>query len=833
MDAQTPRNETLDFEVKGMTCASCVAHIEKALTQTPGVTAARVNLATERAEVELAPGLDTALVARAVKEAGYEPVVETIDIGVGGMTCASCVAHVEKALRSVPGVVEATVNLATERASVRALSGPGLSDRLRKAIVEAGYEPRNIETDAGAGDRERRRRADEMQALQQRLLIAATLAAPVVILEMGGHLIPAFHHWTMTTIGEERARYISFVFATLTLFGPGLVFYLKGFPALLRGQPDMNALVAIGTLSAYLYSVVATFLPHILPADAVHVYYEAAVVIVVLILLGRYLEARAKGQTSEAIRALARLQPKTAHVERDGATLDIDIDDVQAGDLVLVKPGERIPTDGVVVFGASYVDESMVSGEPAPVAKKADALVTGGTVNGEGAFTFRATRVGADTTLAGIIRMVEQAQGAKLPIQATVDKVTAIFVPVVFGIAALAFVVWMLVGPEPRLTHALVAAVSVLIIACPCAMGLATPAAIMTGTGRAAELGVLFRKGEALQTLRDVTMIAFDKTGTVTFGKPRLTDFIAREGEDEVLLLQRVASVEAKSEHPVAGAIVAAAKARELSLQTVDDFEAIAGMGVTGVVDGKKFAIGAGRFMTSLGVPTTAFDERAAALTADGKTPFYVSMGSELAAIISVADDVKPTSRAAIDALHAMGVKTAMISGDDARTALAIARRVGIDEVVAEVMPDGKVATLERLRQNHKIAFVGDGVNDAPALAAADVGVAIGTGTDIAIEAADVVLMSGDLAKVPAALAISRATMRNIAQNLFWAFGYNAILIPVAAGALYPVNGMQLSPMLGAAAMGLSSVFVLTNALRLRRFAPPDVAKEENNDFRV
>jgi len=823
MDAQTPRSETLDFDVKGMTCASCVAHVEKALTQTPGVTAARVNLATERAEVDLGPGADPAKIASAVTAAGYEPVIETIDIGVGGMTCASCVAHVEKALRGVPGVIEATVNLATERASVRALSGPGLSDRLRKAIIEAGYEPQNIETDAGAGDRERARRAEEMQTLQRRLLIAAALAAPVVILEMGGHMIPAFHHWTMATIGEERARQISFIFATLTLFGPGLVFYLKGFPALLRGQPDMNALVAVGTLSAYLYSVVATFLPHLLPAGAVYVYYEAAVVIVVLILLGRYLEARAKGQTSEAIRALARLQPKTAHVERDGATQDIDIDDVRAGDIVLVRPGERIPADGVVVSGASYVDESMVSGEPAPVGKNPESLVTGGTVNGAGAFSFRATRVGADTTLAGIIRMVEQAQGAKLPIQATVDKVTAIFVPIVFGIAALAFAIWMMVGPEPRLTHALVAAVSVLIIACPCAMGLATPAAIMTGTGRAAELGVLFRKGEALQTLREVTLIAFDKTGTVTYGKPRLTDLVARAGEDETQLLQRVASVEAQSEHPVATAIVAAAKDRGLALLPTSDFVAIAGMGVAGVIEGKKLAIGAGRYMASLGVSTTDFDERAAALTADGKTPFYVAVDGELAAILSVADDLKPTSKAAIAALHAMGVKTAMISGDDARTAQAIARRLGIDEVVAGVMPDGKVATLERLRQNHKIAFVGDGVNDAPALAAADAGIAIGTGTDIAIEAADVVLMSGDLAKVPTALAISRATMRNIAQNLFWAFGYNAILIPVAAGALYPVNGMQLSPMLGAAAMGLSSVFVLTNALRLRRFMPPEV----------
>jgi len=815
MNAQTPLpgGERLDFTVRGMTCASCVSHVEKALAHTPGVNAASVNLATERAEVSLAPDANLARLVKSVSDAGYEPVVETIEIGVGGMTCASCVAHVEKALNAVPGVLEAKVNLATERASVRALAGPGLTDRLRRAIAGAGYEPRAIETDSAGADRERMRREEEMRSLRFRLVVAAVLTAPVFAVEMGGHLIPPVHHWAMSTIGEDRIREISFLLTTVVLFGPGLVFFLKGIPSLLRRQPDMNALVATGTLSAYLYSVVATFAPHVLPAGSVHVYYEPAVVIVTLILFGRYLEARAKGRTSEAIRALAGLQPKTARVERDGATVDVDIDDVRVGDIVLVRPGERIPTDGVVTQGASHVDESMVTGEPTPVAKRPGAAVTGATVNGSGAFSFRATRVGADTTLAGIIRMV-----------------AAVFVPAVFAVAALTFVIWMLIGPEPRLTYALVNAVAVLIIACPCAMGLATPAAIMTGTGRAAELGVLFRKGEALQTLRDVTLIAFDKTGTLTHGKPRLTDLVAMPGKKEQELLRLAASVESQSEHPVGAALVAAARAADLPLSPCADFKSVAGMGVTGTVDRKNVAIGAERFMTSLGLDAAYFAADAQRLAEEGKTPLYVAVDGKLAAILSVADDLKPTSRAAIDAIHSIGVKTAMITGDDARTAQAIARRLGIDEVVAGVLPDGKVATLERLREANKIAFVGDGVNDAPALAASDAGIAIGTGTDIAIEAADVVLMSGDLAKVPAALAISHATMRNIKQNLFWAFGYNVVLIPVAAGALYPLNGMLLSPMFGAAAMALSSVFVLTNALRLRRFEPPLVAAAEIAD---
>ncbi|CAN2532280.1 Copper-transporting+P-type+ATPase [Methylocapsa aurea] len=811
----------LSFGVRGMTCASCVSHVEKALRGAPGVLSASVNLATERADVALAPAADLDALARAVSDAGYEPSVETIEFGVGGMTCASCVAHVEKALRAAPGVLSAEVNLATERARVRALGGGETTAALRRAVLEAGYEPRALETGSKAADREKDAREQEAASLRRRLLIAAALSAPVVFLEMGAHMIPGLGDWFMANIGHETTRYVSFALATLVLAGPGRPFYEKGFPSLWRGHPDMNSLVAIGTMSAYLYSVVATFAPGLLPQGAANVYYESAVVIVTLILFGRTLEARAKGRTSEAIRALAALAPKTARVLRGAEQIELPIDDVVVGDLVAVRPGERVATDGIVVDGVSHVDESMITGEPAPTAKRKGSEVTGATVNTTGAFTFRATRVGADTVLAGVIRMVEQAQGAKLPIQALVDRVTGVFVPAVLAIAYLTFLLWLAFGPQRDVSHALVAAVAVLIIACPCAMGLATPAAIMTGTGRAAELGILFRKGEALQSLRDVTLIAFDKTGTLTRGRPELTDLEAAPGFEANEALRLAASAEARSEHPIAGALVAAAKARGLAIVETRDFSATPGMGVEATGDGRKMAVGAARYMNALGLDVGAFEATADRLAAEGKTPLYVAIDGRLAAILCVADALEETSVAAVAALHAQGVATAMITGDDERAARAIAAKLGIDEVVAGVLPEGKVAALQRLREGRKIAFVGDGVNDAPALAAADVGIAIGTGTDIAIEAADVVLMSGHVAKVPAALALSRATMRNIAQNLFWAFGYNVILIPVAAGALYPVNGTLLSPMLGAGAMAFSSVFVLTNALRLRRFRPP------------
>jgi len=589
----------------------------------------------------------------------------------------------------------------------------------------------------------------------------------------------------------------------------------------LKGAPDMNSLVAVGTGAAYAYSVVATFLPGVLPASVRAVYFEAAAVIVVLILVGRYLEARAKGRTGAAIQKLLGLQTRTARVLRDGETVELAIDDLRVDDIVLVRPGERIAVDGALVDGESHVDESMITGEPIPVAKTRGDTVTGGTVNGVGSLRFRATRVGADTTLAQIIRMVEEAQGAKLPIQGLVDRITLWFVPAVMAIAALTVLAWLILGPDPALTFALVAGVSVLIIACPCAMGLATPTSIMVGTGRAAEMGVLFRKGDALQQLTSVGVVALDKTGTVTEGRPELTDMVLTDGFQRAGVLAQVAAVEEHSEHPIAQAIVRSARAERVERRDASGFQSITGYGAKATVDGVEVLVGADRFMHREGIDPSALSEAETGLAISGRTALYAAIDGKIAAVIGVSDPVKPSSRDAIQALHRQGLKVAMITGDKQQTADAIAAETGIDHVIAGVLPDGKVAALDRLRaEGQKIAFVGDGINDAPALAHADVGIAIGTGTDVAIESADVVLMSGDLRGVVNAFEVSARTMRNIRQNLFWAFGYNTALIPVAAGLLYPAFGLLLSPVLAAGAMALSSVFVLTNALRLRRVAP-------------
>lgn len=820
----------IDIPVEGMTCASCVGRVEKALRSVDGVTAANVNLATERAHVSFAPGrADPKAVVEAIRATGYEPTENHVDLKIEGMTCASCVSRVEKALKRVPGVIGAQVNLATERASVDFLGGHEIVVRMIQAVDATGYSAQEIRQNNEQTDRERITREAETAALWRSFLIAATLTLPVFVLEMGSHTIDAIHDWVMNSLGHRTSWYLQFVLTTLVLFGPGLRFFKKGVPVLLRWAPDMNSLVVLGTGAAYAYSLVATFLPGLMPAAMDNVYYEAAAVIVTLILLGRYLEAKAKGRTSEAIKRLVGLSPKTARVIRDGDALEIALDKVLIGDVVQVRPGEKIPVDGAVIEGSSFVDESMITGEPVPVQKQAGAEVVGGTINKTGGFTFRATRIGADTVLAQIIRMVEQAQGSKLPIQALVDKVTAWFVPAVMAAAALTFLVWLLLGPEPALTFALVNAVAVLIIACPCAMGLATPTSIMVGTGRAAELGVLFRQGEALQSLKAVGVVALDKTGTLTQGRPELTDFVTATGFTEAEVLRLVASAESRSEHPIAQAIVTAAERQGLSLAQADSFEAVPGFGVSAFVDGRKVEMGADRFMSKLGFELKDFADMAARLGAEGKSPLYVAVDGRLAAIVAVADPIKTSTPEAITALHGLGLKVAMITGDNRRTAEAIARRIGIDEVVAEVLPEGKVDVVKRLRHTHgPIAFVGDGINDAPALAEADIGIAIGTGTDIAIESADVVLMSGDVRGVVNAIALSKATIRNIGQNLFWAFAYNVVLIPVAAGVLYPFGGILLSPVVAAAAMALSSVFVVGNALRLRRFKAPIGTKSDN-----
>ncbi|MXN46395.1 heavy metal translocating P-type ATPase [Shinella kummerowiae] len=821
----TDLSRTILLPIEGMTCASCVGRVERALKAVPGVDAASVNLATERASITTRSTIARAKLVEAIENAGYS-VPETsagsagsTELSIDGMTCASCVGRVERALKAIPGVTDAVVNLATERATVH---GSAAAATLIAAIEDAGYEAKLIGAAAsnGAEDQaaERAEKKDaERRELARDFTIAAVLTAPVFLLEMGSHLIPGVHGLIESTIGMQWSWYIQFALTTLVLFIPGIRFYDKGLPALWRLAPDMNSLVAVGTLAAYGYSLVATFAPRFLPSGTINVYYEAAAVIVALILLGRLLEARAKGRTSEAIRRLAGLQAKTARVRRDGKTVDLPIGSVVSGDIVEVRPGERLPVDGEVVEGASYVDESMITGEPVPVSKSPGSAVVGGTVNQKGAFVFRATAVGGNTVLSQIIRMVEEAQGSKLPIQALVDKVTMWFVPAVFAVAALTFAAWLTFGPSPALTFALVNAVAVLIIACPCAMGLATPTSIMVGTGRGAELGVLFRKGEALQLLKDAKVVALDKTGTLTEGKPTLTDLELAAGFNRSTVLGLVAAVEAKSEHPIANAIVEAAAGEGIALPVVSDFESVTGFGVKAMVEGKRVEIGADRYMTELGHDVATFSEVAARLGDEGKSPLYAAIDGKLAAIIAVADPIKAATPAAIKALHDLGLKVAMITGDNARTAKAIATRLRIDKVVAEVLPDGKVDAVRGLRARYgKVAFVGDGINDAPALAEADVGLAIGTGTDIAIEAADVVLMSGSLQGVPKAIALSKATIGNIRQNLFWAFAYNTALIPVATGLLYPAYGILLSPVFAAGAMALSSVFVLGNALRLR-----------------
>ncbi|WP_342069947.1 heavy metal translocating P-type ATPase [Yoonia algicola] len=808
---------SLTLQISKLSCGSCVARAEKALHAVNGVDGVAVNLASETAAVSFDSPATPVTITQALSAAGYPAVEDQVKLDITNMSCGSCVARVEKALAAAPAVTDVSVNLASETAIVKFFAGATTPQAVAKAATDAGY-PAKLHSEAEPKDDHK---AVEMAALRRHLTIAAVLTAPVFVVEMGGHFIPGVHDLVHQYIGMQTSWVLQFVLVTLVLAWPGRFFFTQGLPALFKGAPDMNALVAMGTGAAWAFSTVATFFPALLPAGTRAVYFEAAAVIVTLILLGRFLEARAKGKTGEAIRRLVGLQPKTAYKMQDGMAVEVPISQIVVGDILRVRPGERIAVDGVVVEGSSFVDESMITGEPLPVEKASNDPVTGGTVNGTGGFTFRVAQVGADTMLAQIIRMVEDAQGAKLPIQDLVNRVTLWFVPVVLVLAVLTVIGWLIFGPDPALSFALVAGVSVLIVACPCAMGLATPTSIMVGTGRAAELGVLFRKGDALQALRSAQIVAFDKTGTLTRGRPEVTSVFLNAGLDEAEVMARVAGVEALSEHPIAEAIVRMAQERGYRIAAASDFSAEAGFGVTGMVDGQTVMVGADRMMQRAGIAIEAFTDQAIKIAAQGQTPFYAAIDGALVGLIGISDPIKPETPAAIKKLQNMGLKVALITGDNTKTAHAIAAQLGINTVIAEVLPDGKVAALRDLaKDGAKIAFVGDGINDAPALAAADVGIAIGTGTDVAIESADVVLMSGDINGVCNAFEISRRTMRNIQQNLFWAFAYNTALIPVAAGALYIFGGPLLSPMLAAGAMALSSVFVLTNALRLRWVVP-------------
>jgi Cu+-exporting ATPase len=808
--------QSVSLPIAGLSCASCVKRAEGAIGAVDGVSEVSVNLATETATFSPSKPEQINSVIDAIQKAGFKVPRQTVQLEIDGMTCASCVKRVEDQLLAADGVYDAKVNLATQSAIIAAEDGTPIK-RLVDAVSKAGYEAREKEGSEKAEQNRAAQKQKEYNDLKRNFFIAALFTVPLFVLEMGSHFVPGVHMALMNSVGKQNLYLLYFALASIVQFGPGLVFYKKGIPSLLRLAPEMNALVVLGSSAAWGYSVVATFAPNLLPAGTQNVYFEASAVIITLILLGRVLEARAKGRTSEAITKLMSLQAKSARVKKGDDFVEVPLDEVVAGDIVLVRPGEKIAVDGEVTKGESFVDEAMISGEPVPVEKKVGASVIGGTINKSGSFEYRATKVGSDSALAQIIKMVETAQGAKLPIQALVDKVTAVFVPIVMAIAALTFGVWFFFGPDPAVNFALVNGVAVLIIACPCAMGLATPTSIMVGTGRAAEMGVLFRNGEALQDLKHTKIVAVDKTGTLTLGKPVLTDFIVLNGFDEATALPLVAAVEANSEHPIAQAIVAAAKEKNLQLPATDQFNSETGYGVVATVGEHQVHVGADRYMEKLGHDLSAHAQTISALGDEAKTPLYAAIDGKLAAIIAVSDPIKDTTPAAIEAVHQMGLKVAMITGDNQKTAQAIAKKLGIDHVIAEVLPKGKVAALKELQADDThVSFVGDGINDAPALAQANVGIAIGTGTDIAIESADVVLMAGDLKGVANAIDLSTKTIKNIQQNLFWAFAYNVLLIPVAAGVLFPFTGMLLSPMLAAGAMALSSVFVVTNALRLK-----------------
>ena len=761
--------------------------------------------------------------------------IEIVSFPVEGMTCASCVNRITRFLSKVEGVEEANVNLASESATIRFDTAQVSVADLVAAVDAAGYVARLEQAATGdheidiAQAAEARTERDEAAArhvatLRRRLIIAGLLTLPL----LGGLAHMTVAPWLPDFLVNPL---VQLAFATPVQFWAGWPFYTGAIKALRHKATDMNTLIAIGTTAAYAYSL-ATILAPSFFMDAglgmgemgLPLYFDTSAAIITLILLGRFLEARARSHTSDAIRRLIGLAPRTARVLRDGAELDVSVGDVRVGDLVRVRPGETIAVDGVVTDGASGVDEGMITGESLPVAKRVEDLVVGGTLNTTGTLTFRATRIGADTVLARIVRLVSEAQGSRAPIQRLADVVTGYFVPAVLGLAGLTFLVWFAWGPEPAFNLALLNTVAVLIIACPCALGLATPTSIMVGTGKGAEAGVLFRNAEALERLGSVKAVVLDKTGTLTEGKPRVTDIVRADGApDEAELLALVAAAERGSEHPLADAIVReATDTRGLDVPATTDFLATAGGGVAATVSGRRVLVGRPGYLEAEGIDVAALVAAADALAADGKTPVFAAIDGRAAAVIAIADTLKAGSVEAVAELHRLGISVAMLTGDNRRTAEAIARTVGIDRVLADVRPDGKAAAVKALQSGGKVvAMVGDGVNDAPALASADVGIAMGTGTDVAMESAGVTLMSGDLRGLVTAIALSRATMRNIRQNLFWAFAYNVILIPVAMGVLYPFTGMLLDPILAAAAMALSSVTVVSNALRLRRFRAP------------
>lgn len=810
------------FSIDGMTCASCAQTVEKAAQKLPGVKTANVNLATEKMNIQFdSSALTEADIQKAVADAGYTAISNTVKktFNIEGMTCASCAQTIEKATQKLRGVNLSSVNLTTEKLVVEYDPGMVNLTDIIKAVMDSGYEAHEEVATADTVDQDKEKKQKEIKSLWNRFLISALFTAPLLYIAMG-HLVNAPLPDFINPMMNPEAFAIVQLVLTLPVVAVNSKIYRNGFKALSKGHPNMDSLISLGTSAAFLYGVFATvmiFRGEV--AYANELYYETAAVILALIVLGKYLETLTKGKTSEAIKKLMGLAPKTALVVRNGKESEISIDEVVVGDIIVVRPGGKMPVDGVVIEGLTSVDESMLTGESIPVEKSVGDAIIGASINKNGTIRYKATKVGKDTALSQIIKLVEDAQGSKAPIAKMADIISGYFVPIVIAIAILSAIAWYFAGQTG--VFALTIAISVLVIACPCALGLATPTAIMIGTGKGAEHGVLFKSGTALETTHKLNTIVFDKTGTITEGKPKVTDIITAEGISETELLTLSASAEKGSEHPLGEAIVNSAEEKGLAFLKTETFNAIPGHGIEVTINGQHLLLGNKKLMDEWHIGLGNLASASDALASQGKTPMYIAKDGKIAGIIAVADTVKESSLRAIKKLHKMGIEVAMITGDNKRTAEAIAKQVGIDRVLSEVLPEDKANEVKKLQdEGKKVGMVGDGINDAPALAQADVGIAIGSGTDVAIESADVVLMRSDLMDVPTAVELSKSTIRNIKENLFWAFAYNILGIPFAMGVVYAFGGPLLSPVIAAAAMSFSSISVLLNALRLKGFQP-------------